>query len=94
MHKSYNQRWKESGTTLSYKEWRKREDEKMSSFDGDRPILAFENKKLIEEAESKSDFQKDIDKNKFLGIPKYAFVIGGILILSAIGYKVYKKLKK
>ena len=34
MEKSLNQRWKESNTTLSYKEWRRREDDKMASFDG------------------------------------------------------------
>lgn len=34
MEKSYNQRWKESGTTLTYKEWRRREDDKMASFNG------------------------------------------------------------
>jgi hypothetical protein len=94
MNKSYNQRWKESGTTLTYKEWRKREDEKMSSFDGEKPVLSIEDTKLIQKIQSQADFQRDIDKGKLLGIPKYVFVVGGILLVTAIGFKIYKKMKK
>jgi len=42
MEKSWNQKFKESGTTLTYKEWRKREDDKMASFDG-APLISLQN---------------------------------------------------
>jgi hypothetical protein len=93
--KSYNQQYKESGTTLTYKEWRKREDEKMASFDG-YPSIKLDTSALEqakEELLNKGGLKSKISSNKTLGIPNYVLVLGGLLIVSAIGYKIYKNRK-
>lgn len=93
--KSYNQQYKESGTTLSYKEWRKREDEKMASFDG-YPSIKLDTSSLEKAKQdllAKGGMKSEISGSKTLGIPNYILVIGGLLIVSAIGYKIYKNRK-
>ena len=102
MQKSYNQRWKESGTSLSYKEWRKREDEKMSSFDGMvipqvkapnlKDDLMF--KKTQEEMIKLSDYKENTSGKTTLGINQKVLIVGALIVLGAVGYKIYKKYKK
>jgi len=93
--KSYNQRYKESGTTLSYKEWRKREDEKMASFDG-YPSIKLD-VSALEKAKAdlltKGGLKTNTSTKTFLGIPNYVFIIGGLIIIGGIAYKVYKNRK-
>jgi hypothetical protein len=96
--KSYNQRYKESGTTLSYKEWRKREDDKMSSFDGVKiPSPSLQDSasynQTLNEINKVVGFKTDISKKTTLGIPTYLFIVGGLIIVGAIGYKIYKSKK-
>jgi hypothetical protein len=98
MEKSLNQQYKESGTTLSYKEWRIREDEKMASFDGFKaPKLELYDTSGLENAQKemqKAGGFKSESKNKStFGIPNYVIVLGGVLIVSAIAYKIYSKNK-
>ena len=95
MEKSYNQRWKESGTTLTYKEWRRREDDKMASFDGMIPKLqdTASFKKTQEEMQKKSGYQTDLSNKTIFGINKYVVYVGGFIILGAIGFTIYKKQK-
>jgi hypothetical protein len=97
MQKSLNQQWKESGTTLSYKEWRIREDDKMASFDGiPAPKLQDSTsfKKTQDEMLKAGGFQSEVSKKTFLGIQNKYLWIGGLIIVGAIGYKLYKKYKK
>ncbi len=98
MEKSLNQKYKESNTTLSYKEWRKREDEKMASCTGSLPSPNLENnpkfKKTVEEMEDRGGVKKDISKKTTLGIPNSILVMGTIIILGAVAYKVYTKYKQ
>ena len=98
MEKSLNQKYKESKTTLSYKEWRKREDEKMASFTGSLPSPNLSNnpnfQKTIAEMEVLGGVKKDISKKTTLGIPNSVLVIGTIIILGAVAYKVYIKYKQ
>jgi hypothetical protein len=96
MQKSYNQLYKESGTTLSYKDWRKREDEKMASFDAiPTPNIkdSVKYQDLQKELLVRQGYKTEISNKTVFGLNKYYFVIGGILILSAIGYNIYKKRK-
>jgi hypothetical protein len=95
MEKSYNQRWKESGTTLTYKEWRKREDDKMASFDGLIPKLQDTASYQRTKSEMNKDgvVKKDISNKTILGINKYVIVLGGIIILGAVAYRIYQKNK-
>lgn len=97
MEKSWNQRYRESGTTLSYKEWRKREDEKMASFDGiPSPSLSDSSsfKQTVAEMQRAGGLKEDISGNTIFGINKYVVIVAGIVIVSAIAYTVYKKAKK
>jgi len=95
MEKSLNQKWKESGTTLSYKEWRIREDEKMASFDGVKiPPPSTENlQNATKEMQNKGGYKNEISNQTIFGINKYVLIFGGIIIVGAIGYKIYKKTK-
>jgi hypothetical protein len=98
MDKSLNQMYKESGTTLSYKEWRRREDEKMASFSGALPTPKFGDTTSLDKA--KEDMQKiggyktDISKKTTFGIPNSVIMIGAIIVVGAIAFKVYSKYKQ
>lgn len=98
MEKSLNQKYKESKSTLTYKEWRRREDEKMASFSGSLPAPNLSDsasfKKTVEEMNAKGGFKKDVSKKTTLGIPNSILVMGTVIILGAIAYKVYTKYKK
>jgi len=97
MEKSFNQQWKESGTTLSYKEWRIREDEKMASFDGvtiPQPTIDSSNiENALKDMQTKGGYQTKISNKTVFGINKYVLFLGGLIIVGAIGYKIYKKNK-
>lgn len=100
MEKSLNQQWKESGTTLSYREWRRREDEKMSSFNGLSSIPNInlgENpsfKKTMQEIAKKSGYTEEVSNKTVLGINKYVLLVGALIVVGAVGYKIYKKYNK
>jgi predicted component of type VI protein secretion system len=97
MQKSLNQLYKESGTTLTYKEWRKREDDKMASFGGivspnlkDRlPFQQAQN-----EINKIGGFKNEISGNTILGINKYVVIFGALIVTASLGYVIYKKIKK
>lgn len=97
MEKSYNQRYKESGTTLSYKEWRIREDEKMASFDGFvAPKLSVDTsglKTAQEKMQGIGGYKTETKNKSTFGIPNYVLIMGGVLIVGAIAYKLYQKNK-
>lgn len=96
---SLNQQWKQSGTTLSYKEWRKREDEKMKSFDGpvNTTILPIDSASVLKQGQENlakaSGFKTQISNKTVFGIPKPIIFIGAAIIVGAIGYAIYKKSK-
>jgi hypothetical protein len=98
MEKSLNQLYKESGTTLSYKEWRRREDDKMLSFGGTLPPPNLSDspsfQRTKEELERKANVKDDINPNRTFGIPNSVLIIGIVVILGTIGYKVYTKMKQ
>jgi len=98
MEKSLNQKWKESNTTLSYKEWRKREDEKMASFDGSQVTTTRPNATAIfdkakQEMRTLGGYKTDISNKTIFGINKYVLIVGAFLVVGAIGYKLYKSKK-
>ena len=101
MEKSANKRWKESGSTLSFKEWIDRENKKKES---EGTFLSFS-------APSPSDYIKDTlrtnkeemlssqykpteDTSKVLGLDRNVVVFSGLLIAGALGYYFYTKLNK
>lgn len=92
---SANKLWKESGTTLSFKDWIQREKDKgviipntmvesvtkdiRDSLGIDVPVPA----------------SKTLDKNKnlVLGLNKWVLISSLVIIGGAIGYSIYKKRK-
>lgn len=98
MNKSLNQLYKESGTTLTYKEWRKREDAKMASFSGlipspPSPSLqdSSQYKSTLSQMAVVGGVKVKESGNTIFGINKYIVIIGGFIIVGAIAYKIYKK---
>jgi hypothetical protein len=94
MQKSLNQLYKESGTTLTYKEWRKREDDKMASFVSPniKDSLPFE--QAQKDINKIGGFKTEISGNTILGINKYVVIFGALIVTASLGYVIYKKIKK
>lgn len=100
IEKTANQLWRESHTTLSFKEWLSREKEKYSNYDGmDEKLIA--NKPLqdtlrrsVDKMKEKSGYKTDISTNKTFGIPNIIIIGLGVAIMGYVGYKVYKNYQK
>ncbi len=90
--KSANQMWKESGTTLTFKAWIEREKQKYSNFEGQQIIINKELNDSIQNVINKSvpSSAPTADDSKTFGIPNVVFVVGGLLIVAAITYKILK----
>ena len=97
--KSANQIWKESGSTLSFKNWLQREKDKgrflpnkqlteFNSIDSDDSLS--DSQKLIQETLKNKSNPKDITK----GLSKAVILISATLILGAVAFKIYQKQKK
>jgi hypothetical protein len=97
MQKSWNQLYKESGTTLSYKEWRRREDEKMASFDGLTPSDSLKKNPYFlatqEKMKKEGGYKEDISYKTVFGIRQSVLVVGGLIVVLAIGIKLYQNYK-
>jgi len=88
---SANQRWKKSGTTLPFKDWLKREDEKKASVKSDTNFIPFVASSKREEPMNLIGKQED--KSKVFGISKTALWVSGILIVGSLSFYIYKKVK-
>lgn len=105
MEKSANKRWKESGSTLTFKQWLDREDKKNDSNNSN--FLPFDSSTVSQTQQQINDSIKldiqnvDIgvnndyqeDKTKFLGLDKTTFVFAGVLILGSLTYYFIKRAK-
>lgn len=89
--------WKESGTDLSYKEWRRMyDDDNELNFDKieipkipplkDNPMF----KKTMSDLSKASGLKEDVSGKTTLGINKNILIIASIIIVGAIGYKIYQ----
>ena len=92
MEKSANKKWKESGTTLSFKDWIERENKKNESngfFGFDSIITPKKN------LDGLDDQQAPVSSaNTTLGINNTVIIVSAVLIVGAIGVAIYKKLRK
>lgn len=106
MEKSANKKWKESGSTLTFKEWIDRENKKNESseqssfipFDGvPAPDTSSINDSL-RQAENEilvaSGYKTQPSSSKVFGLDKNILVFSGILLVSSIGVYFYLKSKK
>ena len=99
IEKTANQLWKESRTTLSFKDWITREKEKYSNYGGDEEKI-ISNKPLqdtlqkgIADMRARSGYKTDISKNKTFGIPNILIIGVGVAVLGYVGYRFYKNYK-
>lgn len=106
MEKSANKRWKESGTTLSFKEWIERENQKKASF------ISFDSNTQPSSTLSKTaseileDQRKSIEKTIGLknpynvsnttvfGLDKKVLAFSGLIVAASLGYYIYGRIKK
>lgn len=90
--KSMNKLWKESGTTLSFKEWLERENNK--KVETKENFLPFNADEVIDKKlEIKYSNPNVPNKNKVLGLDKNVLIFSGVLIVASISYYVYTKIK-
>ena len=107
MEKSINRKWKESGSTLNFKDWLDRENKKQESVNSN--FLPFDNNSSVAQTQQqindsiKTDIQNvDIgvnsnyqeDKTKFLGLDKSTFVFAGLILLGSLTYFFIKRAKE
>lgn len=91
--KSMNQLWKESGTTLTYKQWRERESNKQ--IETKENFLPFNAEDVIDKKlEIKTKNPNTPNKKKVLGLDTSIVIFSGVLIAASIGYYVYTKIAK
>ena len=97
--KSANQIWRESGSTLSFKNWLQREKDKgrflpnkqlieFNSIEGDAELS--NNQKIIQETLKKNKSNEVPNK---VGLDKIVIIGSIALILGGIAYKIYQKRK-
>jgi len=92
-NKSMNKLWKESGTTLTFKEWLERENNK--KVETKENFLPFNAEDVIKKKiEIKTPNTNIPNKNKVLGLDTRIVIFSGVLIAASIGYYVYTKIKK
>lgn len=82
MEKTANQLYKESGTSLPFKEWIEREKDKG----------IFIKNQVLANAVGQDQETTEFNPSKFdLGIPKWVLVSGVLIIIGAFSYKYFKK---
>jgi hypothetical protein len=106
--KSPNRLWRESGTSLSFADWIQREKDK-GAFLANKKFDNFSNANglidsdtWIEQVKNQARINLGIDKvvddkkkkdNTFIGLNKNILILSGIIVIGAIGYKIYQKRK-
>ena len=105
--KSPNKIWRESGTSLSFADWIQREKDKGAFLTNKKfENFADENGEIddntwIEQVKKQNRINLGIDlpiddkpkDNTFLGLNKTVLLLSGLIIVGAIGYKIYQKRK-
>lgn len=106
--KSPNRLWRESGTTLSFADWIQREkdkgvvliNKKFENFSNANGIQTPE--EFVQDSLQQAKIELGIDKplpdpnkkdNTFVGLNKGVLMISALIVLGAIGYKLYQKRK-
>jgi hypothetical protein len=99
MEKSANKRWKESGTSLSFKEWIDRENKKKEAKANFLPFDADINSQLKDSlnneviSEVRAGYKPTAENRKVFGLDKGVVIFSGILIAGSLGIYFYKRLK-
>jgi hypothetical protein len=106
MEKSANKKWKESGTTLTFKEWIERENQKKEPEGNFIPFDATptSNSNVVQEIldSSKQSIEETAgyktpekaNPNLVLGLDKKILIFSSLLIVGSLAYYFYDRLKK
>ena len=105
MEKSANKRWKESNTTLTFKEWIDRENKKNEvephsfiPFDGAQPIDTSAINQTLAQAQNDiliaSGYKSTPSTSTVFGLDKNILIFSGVLIAGSIGVYFYLKAKR
>ena len=100
MEKTASKKWRESGSTLTFKEWIERENQKKNGSDSKLSFDAVNANvdttaivnQALQDAED-SPIRTTEDKSKIFGLDKTIFVFSTILIVGSLGYYFYNKVK-
>lgn len=89
--KTANQLYRESGSKLRFSTWLQQEKDKQVAF--------IKNKKLNEVIQSATDKANGVKNatptaNTFLGLSKNVIIVSSVIVIAAIGLKLYKNFKK
>jgi hypothetical protein len=106
--KSPNRLWRESGTSLSFADWIQREKEK-GAFLKNQKFENFSNangiktpQEFVQDSIEQAKIELGIDNppldpnkkdNTFIGLNKGVLMVSAIIVLGAIGYKIYQNRK-
>ena len=101
--KSANKQWKESNTTLSFKEWIDRENKKKAEnqqgnflpFNSGLPssVITDTLNRSKEDVNKIAGYKPDATNQTVFGLDKKILVFSGILIVGAVSIYFYQKLK-
>jgi hypothetical protein len=110
MEKSANKRWKESGSTLSFKEWIDRENKKKEPEGNFIPFISepidtysITSSTIDSVLKQQQDYivktagyrtAENANKNTVLGLDKKVLVFSTLLIVGSLSYYFYQKLKQ
>ena len=110
MEKSANKRWKESGSTLTFKEWIDRENKKKEPEGNFIPFISepidtssITSSTIDSVLKQEQDYivstagyrtAENANKNTVLGLDKKVLVFSTLLIVGSLSYYFYQKLKQ
>lgn len=105
MEKSANKRWKESKSTLTFKEWIDRENKKNESvestfipFDGIPALDTSSINSTLQEAKqdvlASGGYKEKPSTKTIFGLDKNILIFSGLLIVGSVGFYFYLKSKK
>ncbi len=92
--KSANQLYRESGSSLPFKDWLAREKNK-GTFMYANGLQSKINEVIAANVQEQTQGEepKKLPDNKIFGLNKYAVITLGLVVVAAIGYSIYKKRK-
>jgi len=92
--KSANQLYRESGSSLPFKDWLAREKNK-GTFMYANGLQSKINEVIAANVQKQTQGEEPnkLPDNKIFGLNKYAVITLGLVVVAAIGYSIYKKRK-
>jgi len=91
MEKSANKLWRESGSTLSFKEWIDRENQKKESV-----VANFIGEDLVDKTLNSTTTTQnsgELNTKSVLGLNKGVVILSSLLIVGSLSYYFYMRLK-